>query len=87
MDSEYEYPYKTIFMTWTGFSLTMASGIISAASSTLIIYIILGSMQKLSTTYYRIMTFMSLCDLIQSVAMAFRTIPIPKDSIYKFDVI
>ena len=72
-------------MTWTGFSLTMASGIISATSSALIIYVILRSMQKLSTTYHRIMTFMSLCDLIQSVCMALGTIPMPKDSIYKFD--
>jgi hypothetical protein len=31
------------------------------------------------------MTFMSLCDLIQSVCMALGTIPMPKDSIYKFD--
>jgi hypothetical protein len=76
---------KTFYMTWAGFSLTMASGIISASSSALIIYIILGSAQKLSTTYHRIMSFMSLCNMIASVAMGLATIPMPKDSIYKFD--
>ena len=76
---------KTFFMTSTGFALTMASGMISAASSALIIYIVLRSMQKLSTPFHRIMTFMSLCDIILSVSMALGTIPMPKDNIYKFD--
>ena len=31
------------------------------------------------------MTYMSLCDIIQSVFMVLGTIPMPKDNIYKFD--
>ena len=76
---------KSFLMTWAGFALTMASGFISAASSALIIYIVLKSKQKLSTTYHRIMTIMSVFDFIASLTASLSTIPMSKDVIYKFD--
>ena len=76
---------KSFLMTWAGFALTMASGFISAAASGLIIYIVLKSKQRLSTTYHRIMTIMSVFDFVASFAAGLSTIPMPKDMIYKFD--
>ena len=83
--------FKTLFMTWTGFALTMASVVIPVDirrffRSNHLYIIVLSSTQKLSTTYHRIMTFVSLCDIIASVCMALATIPMPTDNVvYTFD--
>jgi hypothetical protein len=61
----------------------MMTGLLSACSSGLIIYIISMSQQKLSTTYHRIMTCMSCFDIISSIFFALGTIMMPSDNIYK----
>ena len=70
--------------TIAGFIVSMASGTLSACSSGLIIYIILRSQQKLTTTYHRIMAFMSAFDIISSIFIALGTIMMPSDTMYKF---
>jgi hypothetical protein len=72
MDQKLEnfYFYKPFAATFAGFILPLLSGTISACSSGLIIYIILRSQQKLSTTYHRIMAFMSAFDIISSIFIA-----------------
>ncbi len=57
---------------------------ISFISSALIIYIISRTQSKLTTTYHRIMFFVSSCDLMTSLAIAFTTLPMPRDVIYDF---
>ena len=76
--------YKPITSTIAGFILPLLSGTLSACSSGLIIYIISRSQQKLSTTYHRIMAFMSAFDIISSIFIALGTIMMPSDTMYKF---
>jgi hypothetical protein len=54
-------------------------GALSAFSSLLIMYVILHSRNKLSSVYHRIMFFMSTADIFSSLAMAFQTIPMPRN--------
>ena len=53
------------------------SGSFSAASSALIVYIILRSRRKLSSIYHRIMFGMSVAGIMGSVSMALATLPMP----------
>lgn len=65
----------------------MISGSTSAISSVLIIAIVAKSAERLrlSTTYHRIMTFMSLFEIIiASISMALATIPMHKNNVYHF---
>mmetsp|Transcript_25393 Transcript_25393/g.38815 ORF Transcript_25393/g.38815 Transcript_25393/m.38815 type:complete len:575 (+) Transcript_25393:331-2055(+) len=55
------------------------SGGSSAICSLLIIYVILRSHKKLSTTYHRIMASMSVTDFLASVAMTLTSLPMPKE--------
>ena len=71
-------------MTTAGFIIPLVTGTLSACSSGLIIYIILRSQQKLSTTYHRIMAFMSAFDIISSIFIALGTIMMPSDNIFPF---
>jgi hypothetical protein len=71
-------------MTTAGFVVPLVTGLISACSSGLIIYVISRSQQKLSTTYHRIMAFMSTFDIISSLFIALGTIMMPSDNIYPF---
>jgi hypothetical protein len=75
--------YKPFTSSIAGFIVPMSTGLLSASSSGLIIYIISKSQQKLSTTYHRIMAFMSAFDIISSVFIALGTIMMPSDNIYK----
>ena len=86
MDQKLEsfYFYKPFASTLAGFIVPMVTGILSACSSGLIIYIILRSQQKLTTTYHRIMAFMSAFDIISSIFIALGTIMMPSDTMYKF---
>ena len=70
--------------TIAGFIVPMVTGTLSACSSGLITYIISRSQQKLSTTYHRIMAFMSAFDIISSIFIALGTIMMPSDTMYKF---
>jgi MFS family permease len=86
MDQKLEnfYFYKPFAATIAGFSVQMVTGTLSACSSGLIIYIISRSQQKLSTTYHRIMAFMSAFDIISSLFIALGTIMMPSDTMYKY---
>ena len=70
--------------TIAGFVVPMVTGTLSACSSGLIIYIISRSQQKLSTTYHRIMAFMSAFDIISSIFIALGTIMMPPDTVFKY---
>ena len=76
--------YKPFTATLAGFIVPLITGIISACSSGLIIYIVLRSQEKLSTTYHRIMAFMSFFDIVSSIFIALGTIMVPSDNIFKF---
>ena len=79
------YYYKPFTSNIAGFIVPMITGLLSACSSGLIIYIISNSQQKLSTTYHRIMAFMSGFDIISSIFIALLgTIMLPSDTMYKF---
>ena len=67
-------PYHTPF----GAYVPMATGSISAISSSSIIYVILKSNTKLNTVYHRIIFSMSCADILGSIAMALTTFPMPK---------
>ena len=86
MDQKLEsyYFYKPFATTVAGFIVQMVTGILSASSSGLIIYIISRSQQKLSTTYHRIMALMSAFDIISSIFIALGTIMMPSDTMYKY---
>lgn len=53
------------------------TGLVSVASSSLVIYMILRSDTKLSSIYHRIMLGMCVADILSSVAMSLTTIPMP----------
>ncbi|GFH50217.1 hypothetical protein CTEN210_06693 [Chaetoceros tenuissimus] len=64
--------------------MTITSGSLSTLSSLLIILIILRSRTKLSSSYHRIMLFMSISDIFASVPITLATLPMPSDVIYPF---
>jgi hypothetical protein len=76
--------YKPVTATFAGFILPFLSGTLSACSSGLIIYIISRSQQKLTTTYHRIMAFMSAFDIISSIFIALGATMVPSGTMYKF---
>ncbi|GFH56208.1 hypothetical protein CTEN210_12684 [Chaetoceros tenuissimus] len=65
-------------------TICVSSATVSAISSMLILYIILGSNAKLSSPYHQIMFFMSVWDVMSSIAIALSTVPMPKDVVYPF---
>ncbi len=65
--------------TATGISVTVTTASISMLCSGLIIFVILRSSEKLTTTYHRILSFMSFFDIIYSLAIALTTLPMPRD--------
>jgi MFS family permease len=76
--------YEPFTANIAGFIVPLITGLLSACSSGLIIYIISNSQQKLSTTYHRLMAFMSFFDIVSSIFIALGTIMLPSDTIYKF---
>ena len=78
------YFYEPFTANIAGFIVPTVTGLLSACSSGLIIYIISNSQQKLSTTYHRLMAFMSGFDIISSIFIALGTIMLPSDTMYKF---
>ncbi len=75
----------TIFLSRCGQIIPTISGSLSIVSSSLIIYIILRSQSKFKSPYHIIMFCLSVSDIIASTAMAFATVPMPKDVIYPFE--
>jgi hypothetical protein len=72
-------------MTRAATILTCTTGILSFLSSLFILNIVRMSNQKLTTTYHRIMAFMSVFDMMASVSMALTTLPMPSDDMLRFD--
>lgn len=79
-----KFSYEPFATTMAGFVIPMVTGSLSALSSGLILYVIFNSHEKLSTTYHRIVAFMSMFDIISSIFIALGTIMMPSDNIYKF---
>ncbi|GFH58124.1 hypothetical protein CTEN210_14600 [Chaetoceros tenuissimus] len=71
-------------MKYSTFSVQLVSASLSFLSSIAILYIIRKSSKQLSSSYHRIMTFMSIFDIIASISIGIGTIPFPTDSIYPF---
>lgn len=68
-------------LTLTDTVLTIVIGLISVLSSMLILYVIFfKSLEKLNSTYHRIMTFISFFDIIGALSMSLTTLMIPKDA-------
>jgi hypothetical protein len=55
------------------------TGTISVVASSIIIYLIIRSDDKLGSVYHRIMFGMSIADVISSTAMALSSLPMPRD--------
>jgi len=76
---------ETVITSLTGIIITVISASTSAIASALVIYIILRSTKGLrKSVYHRIMFGMNVADILQSTAIAFTTLPMPKDMIYDF---
>lgn len=73
----------TTYTSMLGSVLPAVTGSISTISSLLIIYIILISKKNLKTVYHRIMFVLSFYDFMTSLAIAFSTLPMPKNMIYQ----
>lgn len=67
-----------------GVILTTISGILSTICSFVILNIIRTSPEKLSTTYHRMMTFMSVFDIMASICFALTTLPMPTGDVMRF---
>ena len=74
---------ETVYTSLTGIRITITTASLSAVASLLIIFIIFRSKTKMKSVYHRIMFGMSCYDILQSVAMAVTTVPMPKDMIYQ----
>jgi len=74
---------ETVYTSLTGIRITITTASLSATASLLIIFIIFRSKTKMKSVYHRIMFGMSFFDILQSVAMAITTVPMPKDMIYQ----
>ena len=67
--------------------MNITSGSLSTLSSLLIIVIILRSRTKVSSSYHRIMLFMSISDIFASVPITLATLPMPSDVLYPFSTL
>jgi hypothetical protein len=71
-------------MTTAGFVIPTITGLLSTICSILILYAIYKSPLQLSTTYHRIMTMMSIFDILGSVCIALTTLPMPSDDSVRY---
>ncbi len=74
---------ETFATSATGIGTSITSSLISTSASILVIYIIMRSVNGLKSVYHRILCGMSVFDILQSLAIAFVTLPMPKDMIYQ----
>ena len=73
----------TIYTSWAGIIVTVISSVISIVASAVVIGIIYRSAKGLkNSVYHRILFGMSAADIIQTLALAFTTLPMPRDMIY-----
>ena len=74
---------ETVFTSWIGIIITVVSAVVSTLASILVIWLIFSSTKRLSrSVYHRILFGMSVADIIQSIAMALTSLPMPTDMIY-----
>ncbi len=74
---------EKVFTSWVGIIMTVLSATVSTLASILVIRLILSSTRRLyGSIYHRILFGMSVADIIQSIAMAFTSLPMPTDMIY-----
>jgi len=76
---------NTVYTTPTASITATISGCLSTVCSLIILYLIGRSNIGLSSVYHRLVCGMSISDALVSAAIAFGTLPLPKDMIYKFD--
>ena len=77
--------YDTFYFTRAGQIVPSISGALSFIGSASINVLILKSGTRLSTTYHRIMFFISCADILSSAMVCLTTIPMPKDTLYPFE--
>ena len=85
MNHTYDTTYDTFYFTRAGQIVTSISGALSFIGSATINVLILKSGTRLSTTYHRIMFFISCADILSSAMVCLTTIPMPKDTLYPFE--
>lgn len=73
---------ETVYTSLTGIRINTATVSLSTLASFLLIIIIYRSKTKMGSVYHRIMFGMSFFDIVQSLAMAFTTLPMPTCMIY-----
>ena len=84
--SDYYKSYDTFYFTKAGQVIPATSAAVSVVASLSVIYFVaLASRAKLSTTYHRIIFFLSFADTVSSLASSLTTIPMPKDVMYPFE--
>ena len=74
---------ETLYTSYHGIVIARTTGMVSAISSAIIIYIVLRSKTRLSSAYHRIMFGMSIADTCGSLAIFTSTWMMPKDMIYR----
>ncbi len=77
--------FDDFYQSMIASTIASTSGALSSIFSLLIMYIIIRSEKRLSSSYHRIMFFMSFWDLVTSVAIAFTTMPMPIDNLLEFE--
>jgi hypothetical protein len=73
---------STVYTSKLGIGLNCFSSVLSATSSIALIVIFLRSDKRLSSLYHRRIMSIAVATLVTSLAMAFSTLPMPKDMIY-----
>lgn len=84
LENEKTFP-KVNYTSMPGITIAVISGSISVICSLLLISIIFKSAIGLSTPSHRLVFAMSIADIIQSMAMAASTLPMPRDMVYEFE--
>lgn len=74
---------ETLYTSVTGIAIATTTSLISIIASFTIMLVIFRSPVGLGSVYHRILFGMSAADILQSLAMALTTLPMPKDMIYE----
>ena len=75
--------WESAYTSSKGARVATVTGTISAISSLTLIYIIMNSLQGLTSVYHRIIFGLSCHDIFLSIAIAFTTMPMPTNMIYQ----
>lgn len=83
-DSTSVPPRLQFTMTTAGYIVPTVTGVLSTICSLMILNVIRMSLDKFTTTYHRIMTFMCLYDIMASASFALTTLPMPSDDTIRY---